>query len=313
MQRIADQVTVIITVYNEELTVAELIRALNDQSVHPTEIIVVDGGSTDTTLAVLQSLPSLVPLRIATHQGNRSCGRNYACTLARTNLIACTDAGCIPDTAWLSELMRTQHETRAEVVAGYYAPVITTPFTEASSAYTLVMPDRVDPDNFLPATRSMLFTKDAWKKVGGFDESLDDNEDYAFAHQLLKQKITRAFARHAVVQWKPRVTLSSFAWMIVRFARGDIYSGILRPKVIALFGRIILFCMLVVVLGYTYSITAAVGVTVASMFLYSVWAIIKNIRYCPRGWYWLPVLQYVSDGAVFAGSIWGAVKRVSGK
>ncbi len=313
MQRTADQVTVIVTVYNEEDTVDALIRSLNEQSLLPSEIIVIDGGSTDATLTVLQSLHSSVPLRIAVRRGNRSCGRNYACQLARTKMIACTDAGCIPNRLWLSELIATQHNTNAEVVAGYYTPIITTPFTEASAAYTLVMPDRVDPEHFLPATRSMLFTKEAWQKAGCFDERLDDNEDYAFAHQLLRKKIGRAFTQRAIVYWNPRTTLFGFTWMIVRFARGDIYSGILRPKVIFLFSRFLVFGGLLFFLAHTY--TASITLFVASLVivLYTAWAVAKNVRYSPRGWYWLPVLQCVSDGAVVVGSVWGGVKRISGK
>ena len=49
-----EKVTVIITVLNEESTILELLKSLEKQSLLPTEVIVVDGGSTDGTLEYIQ-------------------------------------------------------------------------------------------------------------------------------------------------------------------------------------------------------------------------------------------------------------------
>jgi len=41
------QITVCITTFNEEKSIAKLLDSLLDQTLKPTDIIIVDGGSTD--------------------------------------------------------------------------------------------------------------------------------------------------------------------------------------------------------------------------------------------------------------------------
>lgn len=305
-------VSVIVTVFNEEKQIAGLLHALEQQTVLPTEILIVDGGSDDTTQEkvttfIQNSKHNLV--RLLVKRGNRSVGRNAACEAARTDLIACTDAGCIPNPDWLEQLIKAWQSTGAAVIAGYYQANRTTPFSEASAAYALVQPGNVHPETFLPATRSMLFEKNAWKSVGGFDERYSDNEDYVFAHALKRKKIHIAFCQNAVVVWQPRLTLSDFGYMIFRFARGDAASGIYRPKVLFIFVRYLLFWGFLVQLLVQNSFTAALLFFCLLSVLYICWSILKNVRYAPRGWMWLPITQYVSDLAVLYGTAYGLVLR----
>lgn len=175
----------------------------------PDEVIVVDGGSTDDTVQLLQELAAPVThfsTQILVQPGNRSVGRNAAITQAKSQLIACTDAGCVLDPHWLEELVKKQHETKAAVVAGYYQGLVTTSWQAAVVPYVLVMPDKLPqpPEIFLPATRSVLFTKEAWIKAGKFDESLSDNEDFVFAHSLKRTGAVMSFAPTAIAAWIPQ-------------------------------------------------------------------------------------------------------------
>lgn len=308
-------VSVIVTVFNEALTIEPLLHALVQQTLFPEEIIITDGGSTDATVALIEqfsSVHSAVPIRVLSVPGNRSVGRNAACRAAKSELIACTDAGCLPQKDWL-ELLVIQHVTaQAPVVAGYYKAQRGTPFMEASAAYALVMPGNVQEDKFLPATRSMLFEKKVWEKVGGFDERYSDNEDYVFAHELRRYKIPIAFSRDAVVEWQPRKNLTSFAYMIFRFSRGDIVSGIVRPKVVFIFLRYFLAVVGIFMCIYFGGWVAASVYFLLASLLYIVWSILKNGRYAPHGWYWLPVLQITSDLVVMYGSFFGLPLWIQG-
>lgn len=307
--------SVIVTVLNEESSIDGLLNALDLQSLQPIEVIIVDGGSTDTTLHILHNAAKRNPhLKIMKKPGNRSQGRNTAMQHARGQLIAITDAGCIPHVDWLEELWKAFQIARNKtdkkiVVAGYYDAQTTSPFTEAVVPYALVMPDRIEADSFLPATRSMLIEKTAWFAVGGFDEHLSDNEDYAFARKLqAKPDIYLTFTDQAKVTWLPRTTLQSFWQMIFRFARGDIQAGIIRPKVLLIFARYLvggLLFLSLLSIGMPIFLTVFMGVII----IYSLWAISKNKKYTPRGWYWLPILQIVSDIAVMTGSIAGLFSR----
>jgi len=305
------KITVIVTVLNEELSVLSLMKALQKQTILVDEVIIVDGGSSDTTVEKLTPFQKeFNSLRIETKKGNRSLGRNLAISLAKNELIAITDAGCLPHSNWLEKLHQKYLESQAPVIAGYYDAKPKTNFEAAVVPYVLVMPNRVSPNNFLPATRSMMIEKIVWQKIGGFDEALSDNEDYAFAHQIVKAGYRIEFTAEAKVTWQPRNNLSDFYTMIFRFARGDIRAGILRPKVAFIFARYFFLVTLFSVLINHQQYQLFYILLVLLLISYSAWAVHKNFKCVGNGWYWLPILQYISDLAILLGSVVGAINRV---
>lgn len=309
-------VSVIVTLLNESSTIDELMQSLLTQSLLPKSIIITDGGSTDGTWEQLRrwqntNLP--VELTIVQVRGNRSLGRNRAVELANTKSIACTDAGCVPEKNWLKELIEEQKKSGALVVAGYYRGLPLNAFQIAQVPYVLTMPDKVDSNSFLPATRSMLFNKQWFCDVGGFDENLSDNEDYALArkirdYQSKTGKKILSFTQKAVVGWRPRRSLGEFVWMIFRFARGDARAHLWRPKIGLIFFRYFLLLSLAVTQIYFQSVSLFITIIlVASTYL--LWSVAKNYRYALSAWYWLPVLQITSDIAVMFGTIAGVVQK----
>lgn len=311
------EVSVVVTVLNEAESIVQLLSALASQSKLPSEVIVVDGGSSDQTVALAtraaRAERGKLSIKILRCVGNRSTGRNAGIARAKHPWIAITDAGCSPLPAWLSELVKQQQKTNAKVIAGYYTARANTPFECAVAPYALVMPDAVNPNDFLPATRSLLLHKSAWEAVGGFDESLSDNEDYVFARALRARHLPMTFTASAVVVWHPRRTLSAFNWMIFRFARGDARAGIVRPKVMLIFARYLFGGGVAAYLLATgRALTCAVLVATA-VAVYAGWAMYKNIRFARQGWYWLPILQICSDLAVMAGSAAGLWQRLNSR
>ena len=61
-------VSIVAPAYNEELTIVESLRALLALDYHPREIVIVNDGSTDGTLALLQETFQLVPAPVAFDQ-----------------------------------------------------------------------------------------------------------------------------------------------------------------------------------------------------------------------------------------------------
>lgn len=84
------RVSVIVPVYNASRYINECINSLINQSYPNIEIIVVDDGSTDDSLRVLQSYSSIVVLR----QKNKgaSAARNYGLSVATGELVQFLDA-----------------------------------------------------------------------------------------------------------------------------------------------------------------------------------------------------------------------------
>lgn len=79
----------------------------------------------------------------------------------------------------------------------------------------------VDPERFLPSSRSVAFLKRAAKVVGGYPEWLDYCEDLIFDLRLRDHFGPFVFAPEALVFFRPRGDMWSFFKQYYRYARGD--------------------------------------------------------------------------------------------
>ncbi len=219
----APSVSVIATVLDERATVERLLDSLAGQSHRPDEVVIVDGGSHDGTLAALQARAAQgdLPLVVLSRPGcNISTGRNAAIEVAAGPIIACTDAGVRLTPHWLAELV-APFGAGARVVAGFFASAPETPFETALGATTLPEEHDLDPARFLPSSRSVAFLKDGWSAAGGYPEWLDYCEDLVFDFRLLDAAGPATFAPRALVHFRPRGSCAAFFRQYYRYARGD--------------------------------------------------------------------------------------------
>mgnify|MGYP001791482472 FL=1 len=308
------KISFITTIFNEEKNVGKLLDSLLIQSIKPTELIIVDGGSIDRTVSIIMDYESRIReknilFKFLIKSGNRSIGRNEAIKNATGDIIVCSDAGCILDKNWLKNITSPFSNDKVEVVAGYYSGKFENIFQKCLIPYALVMPDRIDPKNFLPATRSMAFRKTIWKRANGFPEEYSHNEDFVFANELKKKKVNIYFEKSAIAYWIPRNNLGSAFIMFYKFALGDAEARIFRPKVILIFIRYLLGVILLIfaVMSKSDFILYALYFI---LFMYILWSIAKNYKYVLdiRAILILPIVQVVSDVAVISGTIKGLLK-----
>ena len=292
-------VSLVITILNEVETLPDLLQAIDDQLVQPKEVIIVDGGSTDGSTALVHQW-----IAAGTQQkrifiscpGNISQGRNAGVARASYSLIAFTDAGCIPQKKWLSALVKALADS-TDIVAGFYAGNPKTPFEAAVVPFVLVQPDQINPDTFLPATRSMLMRKKVWEELGGFQEHLRVSEDYVFAKQTLERGFSIQFAPQAIVLWNPRKTLVAFFKMVHDQAYFDQIGRVRRKKVDFIFYRYLLGFLI-------FIFTKSLFIVLIGVVVYLTWATLKHRNHMPKqGWYYLSLLQVTSDIAVMLGTI----------
>jgi glycosyltransferase involved in cell wall biosynthesis len=303
------KVAVVITVFNEQDNILELVTALRSQTFKPAEVVIVDGGSTDQTHSLLRRESKIWPiLKIFRVPGNRSVGRNYGVAHSSAPIIAFTDAGCTPHPDWLEQLVAAFSDSITLVVSGYYEGQATNDFQKALIPYVLVMPDKAGKTEFFPSTRSMALRRSVWNNSGGFDVRFNHNEDYVYAHWLKKMGYKFVFAPKAIVSWHPRKNLSQAAWMFLRFAVGDMQSRIFRPKVRLILLRYLLFAYLVM---FAIQSPSLFYLVFAAVFAYLSWAVVKNYRYVksPAAFYWLPVLQVTSDLMIIVGTVMGFLNK----
>ncbi len=228
------RISVCITIYNEKKeTIKKLLDALNTQTLKPDEIIIIDAKDYDNC--------------------SRSKGRNIAIRKAKNEIIAITDAGCVPHKDWLENISHPPGVINWNVVAGGYEMVTSNHFQEACKMFLGVSTKDMDSD-FMPSARSMAFTKTIWKKAGGFPEKLDNTaEDTLFNVNLIKAGAKFVVAKDAIVDWQMPDSIKNFYLKIKNYAQGDAESGIWwhpvkkwqthNIKILTIFLRYILFVL----------------------------------------------------------------------
>ena len=216
-------ISLIATVLNEGESIHGLLQSIGRQTRPPDEIVIVDGGSRDDTVAILRSYEERLPLRLLIEAGcNISQGRNRAIRAARGDIIAVTDAGvCLVDD-WLERITEPlSRDPALNVVGGFFIADARTPFEIALGAATLPLAREIDAETFLPSSRSIAFRKTAALRVGLYPEWLDFCEDLIFDLRLRRAVGPFAFEPRALAHFRPRSTLRKFFRQYYLYARGD--------------------------------------------------------------------------------------------
>ncbi len=217
-------VSVIATVLNEAKTIEALLRSLVDQSRTPDEIIICDAGSADGTAQIIRKMiEEGYPARlIVEKRANRSRGRNLAIAEATGEIIASIDGGCVAEMDWLSKLTAPfESENPPDVVAGYYELEPGVAFEDAIAVATVPEAIEVDPETFLPSSRSVAFRKAAWERVGGYPEYANYAEDTEFDLRLKAAGCRFQYVPDAVVRWRMQTTIWGVFRQFFRYARSD--------------------------------------------------------------------------------------------
>jgi glycosyltransferase involved in cell wall biosynthesis len=225
-----ERTALILTVLNEADSVCALMDSIEQQRLAPDEVIVVDGGSEDGTLTILDQWSTRLPMRVVEAPGaNISQGRNLAIRATNAELIAVTDAGVRLEPDWLEQL-RAHLVPGVDVVSGFFRADPRTPFERALGATTLPTETDVDPESFLPSSRSVLFRREAWQRVGGYPEWLDYCEDLVFDFGLRRSGAIFEFVPSAIVWFRPRKSLRAFFRQYFLYARGDGKADLWRRR-----------------------------------------------------------------------------------
>jgi glycosyltransferase involved in cell wall biosynthesis len=222
------QASLIVTVRNEKENAEQWLDSLSQQTRTPDEVVVVDGGSTDGTLEILQDFARRSAFKVvvlAEPGANIARGRNLAIAHARFSVLACTDFGCRLRNDWLEQVLAPfEDDADMQVVGGWYESVEHGRPRPRRRWPTL---REVAPHEFIPSSRSFAFVKSAWEAVGGYPEWLTlTGEDTYFALELQKTCRTGAFVPDAVVEWEAPSPPASYWRKVYGWSIGDGESGV---------------------------------------------------------------------------------------
>lgn len=172
-------ISIIMPVYNGEKFIQEAIDSVFAQTVNDFELIVVDDGSTDATLAILETYGDrLIVLR--QQNSGHAAARNAAAKISRGQWIAMIDA----DDLWHRDKLAQQLAVAGDADVIYTAAlnfedssrVDNTTFADGNCHNGDVF-DQLVLDNFITHS-SILMKRDAFLNSGGYDESLKTTCDW---------------------------------------------------------------------------------------------------------------------------------------
>jgi glycosyltransferase involved in cell wall biosynthesis len=335
VSRFTFHVSVIATVKNEAPTVHRLLDSLAAQTRPPDEVIIVDGGSTDDTMEVLEEYAAggALPLKVLVHPGtNISQGRNAAIAEATGEIIASTDAGVRLSPHWLEELTKPFEEKEEKrkiseirvirgkeelyVVSGFFAPDPQSVFETALGSTVLPVLADVNPEKFLPSSRSVAFRKAAWERVGGYPEWLDYCEDLVFDFKL-RELGPFAFAPRALTYFRPRKSLSTFFQQYYRYARGDGKADLWRLRHAIRYSTYLIAIPAIFLLGLwrtpLWWLLFLVGGAVMFWTPYKrLWPMIQGYGFVDKvkAILWVPIIRVTGDVAKMLGYPVGVLWRL---
>jgi glycosyltransferase involved in cell wall biosynthesis len=221
---VSDGVSLVVTVKNERRSIERFLTSVLSQTRLPEEIVVVDGGSDDGTLELLRERGRQVARLIVVEApgSNIAAGRNIGIGRAASSIVAVADAGTELDAVWLERLLAPlESDVGLAASSGFFRAAGRTWFEQTLSAIITPQLEEVDPDTFLPSSRSAAYRRGWWRSVGGYPEWLDHCEDLVFNLALREAGARFAFVPDAVVSWTARSSLRGFFRQYFNYARGD--------------------------------------------------------------------------------------------
>ena len=253
------KISVIIPVRNEAESIQTLLDGLLGQTRIPDEIVITDGGSTDSTREIIREYAKTRKqiLLISVDAALPGRGRNLAAAKASGDWLAFIDAGTRPHRDWLGQLAaRVERSSAVDVVYGFWEPVTETFFTEcAAIAY---VPPPLNHGGVITRPRSIascLMRKSVWAAVGGFPEHLRSAEDLLFMREVERAGYRTEFEPTAVVHWSLQPTLASTFRKFVTYSCNNIRAGLWRDwqyRIFVRYGLLLLLAIPALSIGWIW-------------------------------------------------------------
>jgi glycosyltransferase involved in cell wall biosynthesis len=313
------KISLIVTTFNEEATIAKLLESFFTQTKKPDEIIIIDGESNDGTVQIIRHFQKKnKKIKLLVEKCSRAKGRNLGVEISKNDIIVMTDAGCVADKNWLKRITEPFENEKVDMVAGFYKMKGNTSVQKALSFFLGTLPSKFD-INFLPSTRSIAFRRKLWLEVGGFPENLKDTaEDTVFNLKVIKSKAAIARVKNAWVEWGMPETLGEAFKKMFLYAKGDAKSKIWwhpikkysshNIKILSVFAR---YMAGLVGLVYAFKNPLFWPFLILILFLYIFWAFRKVfIEFGDKKVaLWGIILQFTSDFAGMSGFLSGIADR----
>ena len=235
------KISVIVPAYNVEKTLSTLLDSLSNQSCKDFEIIVVDDCSQDNTCQVAESYDCTL-IQLPRNRGPATC-RNVGVKKAGGDILLFTDSDCRVEYNWVERTEECFLQNDIDAAMGKVVLMPSTLLGDSISALGFPAGGaigfdkiwKVDPKGFTNSlsTCNCAIRKNAFEKIGGFDESFPfpGGEDTLLAYDLRKINYRIKYCPDVVVYHTARDSFKDFVkWQFRRGISSFIFSTKVAKK-----------------------------------------------------------------------------------
>ncbi len=193
--------TLVVPVLNEADSIGELLMAIEHQIKKPNQIIFVDGGSSDSTLNIINTwisknkLPDHLIEVMHNPKGLPGSNRNMGVKNAIHDWIIFLDAGISPRANWISELVSWIQAGNSWYAYGLCEFDGQSDFQKTVCALTYGV------GSVHPVIPASIFHKKIFDEIGYFPENLRAGEDLVWMRKLAKSYGGDNICRTALVDY----------------------------------------------------------------------------------------------------------------
>jgi glycosyltransferase involved in cell wall biosynthesis len=146
------------------------------------EVILADNGSTDRTVEIFRSWSGRLNLSAVERPGlSIAALRNAAAAISRGNLLGFLDADCLVPRNWLKDAEDFLEAADAKIVGAHFRIPHDSTWV-ARCWFDDEHTNRAGETSYVPSG-DLLVSRSTFDRIGGFDESLQTNEDYEFCQR----------------------------------------------------------------------------------------------------------------------------------
>ncbi len=223
MNKMTSLVSVIIPVYNDAERLKLCLARLAEQTYASYEVIVVDNGSADLT-AVKAVVDTYEFASLTTEERPGSyAARNRGIAIAQGQILAFTDADCIPAVDWIEQGVS---QLQAHPDCGFVAGAINIfmrnpdhPVELFESVMGLSQQTFVACDHF-GATANLFTRPDVFERVGVFNAALKSSGDREWGQRVFAAGLPQIYAKTVCIDHPARPSFAELSRQASRHAGG---------------------------------------------------------------------------------------------
>lgn len=257
----AVSISIVIPALNEEKMIGRCLESLTGLAFARDrfEVLVVDNGSHDKTLIIAASFKDRLNLKVLQQAGVRiSALRNLGAREAVGDIVAFLDADCLAPADWLDRILALAPTDGAGILGAHYLLPEDSSWVGRTWHRYQEAPKSGEVSH-VPAG-NLIMRREDFLKLGGFDETIQTNEDYELCERARKARLhVRAFPQIGVIHLGTAQSLRVFfrkqAWHgthVIKVFMRDVLRSHNRKAV--LFAAYTLLSIVAVIAGAAWTL-----------------------------------------------------------